>query len=231
MKFPRYGYADAADLQDRLVSEKLGVEHLKLILGTSMGGMHAWVWATKRPDFMDAVIPIACQPAPITGRNLLWRRIIVNSIKSDPAWSGGNYEKQPHGWTSMRPVFRLLIDSPENLELAAPDIEKADNWVAITMADAEKSFDANDLLYALDSSRDYNPIGDLDKVKARVTAINCSDDELNPAELGIMEREMARVKGGRLVMIQAAPKSKAHQNLGQASMWKQYVGETMAAAR
>lgn len=227
MKFPRYGYVDAADLQYRLVSEKLGVSHLRLILGTSMGGMHAWVWATRHPEFVDALMPIACQPAPITGRNLVWRRIIVDSIKSDPAWNQGNYTAQPHGWTSMLPVFRMLIDSPQNLEESIPNIEKADSFVAGAMADAAKTFDANDMVYALDSSRDYDPTAELDKVKARVVAVNFSDDELNPVELKIMEREMAKVKGGRQVMLPPPPKSKGHQNLGQAGLWKQYVGELL----
>ena len=227
MKFPRYGYSDAADLQYRLVSEKLGVAHLRLILGTSMGGMHAWVWATKRPDFMDAVMPIACLPAPITGRNLLWRRIIVDSIKADPAWSQGNYTAQPHGWTSMLPVFRLLIDSPQSLEEAIPNIAKADNFVVIATAEAEKTFDANDMIYALDSSRDYDPTGGLDKVKARVIAVNFSDDELNPIVLKSMEREISKVKNGRVAMITAGPHSKGHQNLGNAALWTQYVAELL----
>lgn len=227
MNFPRYGYTDAADLQYRLVSEKLGVTHLRLILGTSMGGMHAWVWATKRPGFMDSVMPVACQPAPITGRNLLWRRIIVNSIKSDPAWDQGNYPAQPHGWSALLPVFRMLIDSPQNLEETIPNIEKADNFVAIAMADAERTFDANDMLYALDSSRDYDPTSALGEVKARVIAVNFSDDELNPIVLKSMEREMSKVKNGRVAMITSGPKSKGHQNLGQAGLWKQYVAELL----
>lgn len=194
--------------------------HLRLLLGTSMGGMQAWVWATTRPDFMDAVMPIACQPAPSTGRNLVWRRIIVDSIKSDPAWAEGNYAAQPHGWTSMLAVFRMLVDSPQNLEDTIPTIEKADAFATSSIADAAKTFDANDMIYALDSSRDYDPTADLGKVKARVVAVNFLDDELNPFELNTMEPAMKKVPGGRLVVISAGAKSKGHQNLGQAALWK-----------
>jgi len=227
-KFPRYGYADVVAGQYRLVREGLGIKHLRMVLGTSMGGMHAWMWAERYPDAMDTILPIACLPEEISGRNLLWRRIVIEAIKTDPDWNEGNYTKQPSHFTRVLPIFNIMTDSALKLQEQAPTRAKAGELYDNLVAGFSK-VDANDYLYWYDSSFDYDPASQLGKIKAKVLAVNFADDELNPPELGTMERNIPRVKNARFVTLPAGPNSRGHQSLTVASLWKRYVVELLGA--
>ena len=224
--FPTYGYLDMVDAQYRLVTEGLNVKHLHLLLGTSMGGMQAWLWAERYPDMMDGVVALTSQPAEVTGRNLLWRRIIIEAIRNDPDWNQGNYTTPPTRFASVVPLFNLLIDSAPHLQKIAPTREKTIAYYDQLVANAKK-LDANDFLYRWEASRDYKPEGDLDKIRTRVLAINFADDLLNPPELKVMERAMAQVKNGRSVLLPADEQSLGHQNQSRASVWGPYVAELL----
>jgi len=224
VKFPHYGYRDMVEAQYQLVTEGLGVKHLRLVLGTSMGGMQTWLWAERYPDMMDGAVAIASQPTEISGRNMLWRRVIIEAIRIDPEWNGGNYTTPPTRFAFVVPLFSLMVDSATHLQTVAPTREKAIAYYDQIVQNA-KRLDANDYLYRWEASADYNPQPDLDKIKTRFLAINFSDDLLNPAELKVMEREMGRVKNGGYVTIQAGEKSLGHQNLSQGALWGPYVAE------
>jgi homoserine O-acetyltransferase/O-succinyltransferase len=223
-KFPHYGYRDMVEAQYRLVTEGLGVKHLRLVLGTSMGGMQTWLWAERYPNMIDGAVAIASQPTEISGRNLIWRRIITESIRNDPDWNGGSYTTPPTRFIFAVPIFAMMVDSATHLQAVAPTREKANAYYDQIVQNA-KRLDANDYLYRWEASADYNPQPDLDKIKARFLAINFSDDLLNPVELKVMEREMGRVKNGSHVMIQGGEKSLGHQNLSQGALWSPYVAE------
>jgi homoserine O-acetyltransferase len=223
-KFPHYGYRDMVEAQYRLVTEGLGLKHLRLVLGTSMGGMQIWLWAERHPDMMDGAVAIASQPTEISGRNMLWRRVVIEAIRNDPDWNGGNYTTPPTRFTFAVPLFALMVDSATHLQSIAPTREKANAYYDQIVQNA-KRLDANDYLYRWEASADYNPQPDLEKIKARFLAINFSDDLLNPVELKVMEREMGRVKNGSHVMIQGGEKSLGHQNLSQGALWGPSVAE------
>jgi len=223
-RFPRYGYRDIMDTQYRLVTEGLGVKHLRLVVGTSMGGMQTWLWAERHPDMMDGAIAVASQPVEISGRNLLWRRVLIEAIRNDPDWKDGNYATPPTRFALIVPIFTIMTDSATHLQEVAPTREKALAYYDQIVQSA-KRLDANDYLYRWEASADYNPEPDLEKVKAKILAINFSDDLLNPAELKVMERAMARVKGGSSVLITPKDKSLGHQNLSQGALWGPYVAE------
>jgi len=229
-KFPRYGYGDVVAGQRRLLSEGLGVEHLRLIVGTSMGGMQAWMWAERYPDAMDAIMPIACQPVEISGRNMLWRRLVSEAIRTDPDWNEGNYTKQPGHFTHVFPIFNIMTESPLRLQEQAPTRAKANELYDGFISKYAK-LDANDALYWFESSYDYDPAADLGKIKAKVLAVNFADDELNPPELDVMERMMPRVKNGRFVNVGASPNSHGHQSISEAALWKQYVVQLLGSPR
>ena len=226
-RFPHYGYQDAVEGQYRLVTEGLGIGHLRLVLGTSMGGMQAWIWGEKHARFMDALMPIAAQPVPIAGRNMLWRQLIIDAIRSDPDWHGGDYVKEPSGFVHALPIFNIMVNNAAFLQQAAPTRAAAtalyDGW----NADYAKHADANDYLYWFASSYDYDPSGELETIEARLTAVNFADDLLNPAELGTMEAAMARIKAGRYVLIPASAETRGHQTLGLAAVWKQALVDLM----
>jgi homoserine O-acetyltransferase len=225
--FPHYGYVDAVEGQYRMVTEGLGIRHLKLVLGTSMGGMQTWIWGERHPNFMDALMPIASQPVPIAGRNMLWRQLIIEAIRDDPAWHGGDYAKEPSGFVHALPIFNIMVNNATVLQQAGPSRVKAaalyDQWVA----DYAKTTDANDYLYWFESSYDYDPSTDLEKIQARLTAVNFADDLLNPAELGTMEAAMARIKTGRYVLIPASPMTRGHQTLALAAVWKNALADLL----
>lgn len=226
--FPAYGYEDIVTLQYRTVTEALHIEHLHAIVGLSMGGMNAWQWAERYPDFMDALIPIVALPAPISGRNLIWRRFVALSIRNDPAWNGGNYTTPPRGWTESFPVFRMLLDGVPHLHETVRDRAAADAFIRNASA-AAAHMDANDLLYALEASGDYDPSRSLESIRARVFALNFSDDAFNPVELGILEESMRRVPRGTYVIQPGTPQSFGHFTQAHPELWAPRIAEFLQA--
>jgi homoserine O-acetyltransferase len=230
MRFPRYDYDDMVQAQYRLLTEHLGVRHLKLIVGHSMGGMHAWIWGEMYPDFASALVPMASQPTAVAGRNWMLRRMLIESIRSDPAWNNGDYKEQPAGYKYASAFFSLATGGgTEALHRIAPTRAQADKLVDDRLAQ-RVSVDANDLIYAYDAARDYDPAPNLEKIKARVLAINAADDERNPPELGIMEREIKRVKNGHFYLIPASPETRGHGTPGEAKFWKHLLPDLLSEA-
>ena len=223
-RFPRYGYADVVEGQRRVV-EALGVEHLRLVLGTSMGGMQAWMWGIRHPDAMDLIMAVASQPIPVSGRNALWRRLLIEGIRSDPDWKGGDYTEQPRRFERILPIFDIMSESVLGLQQQAPTRAAADAAYDRMIAGYERKADANDWLYWFDSSYDYDPFPDLDKIRAKVLAVNFADDELNPPQLDVMNAALARVKDGRFVLVPTSPETHGHQSLRYAGLWKGYLAE------
>ena len=226
-KFPKYGYHDMVTLQHRLVTEGLGIDRLKLIIGISMGGMHAWMWGTRYPDAVDGLIPIAAMPVAIQGRNLLWRRILSQAIRKDPEWNNGNYEKQPQGFLSIMPMFDMLVQSPVRLGESITSYEKADAHLADVLDETLEEDDANNILYRFEASSDFNPEPELGRIRASVLTILFEDDELNPVNLGTMERVMPKVKTGRMVVIPAGKDTEGHRTQVKASVWREHVQRFM----
>jgi homoserine O-acetyltransferase len=227
MRFPRYNYDDQVLAQYRLLTEHLGVRHLKLVIGQSMGGMHAWLWGETYPDFMSVLVPMGAQPIAMSGRNWMLRRMMIEMIKADPAWNGGNYVEQPPSFRHVANFFTLASNGGTRaLQGRAPSRAQADKVVDDLMARRFTS-DANDYIYAYDASRDYDPSPGLEKIKARVLAINAADDERNPAELGILAREIKRVKNGRYYEIPASDETRGHGTSGDAKYWKHLLPELL----
>jgi homoserine O-acetyltransferase len=230
MRFPHYNYADMVEAQFRLVSEGLGVRHLRAVVGNSMGGMQAWLWGERHPDFMDAIVPMACQPTAMAGRNWMMRRLLVDSIRGDPTWQNGNYTAQPRGLALALTVFGVATSGgTQEYHRQAPNRAKADELIDARLA-APVSGDANDLLYQWESSADYDASPSLERIEATVLAINSADDERNPPELGIMEREMQRVKHGRFVLLPTTADSRGHATTGFARLWKQHLDVLLRSA-
>jgi homoserine O-acetyltransferase len=219
-KFPRYNYDDIVDLNRRLVTEHLGVKRARLVIGNSMGGMEIWLWAQKYPDDMEIAVPMAATPTEMASRNWMLRRLIVDSIRNDPDWKGGDYTVQPRS-AHFASVFFGIATSGGNqaLQRIAGTHEAADKLLDGRLSGRFPA-DANDVLYQWDSSRDYNPSASLEKIRATVVAINSADDERNPPETGVMEREIKRVKKGRVFLIPASPQTAGHGTTGQAKFWK-----------
>ena len=227
-KFPRYGYADMVASQHRLVTDGLGVDHLRLVVGVSMGGMHAWMWAEKYPEFMDAILPLGCLPAQISGRNRMERRLIVDAIRNDPEWHEGNYDRQPQGLVTALRMVAISAGSAKQFYQDAPTQESTDRLLDRMVQQRMLNSDANDVMYAWDASRDYDPAPDLENIRAPVMAVNFEDDERNPPELGILEREIARVPNERFVLIPASDRTRGHASLADAALWKNYLVELLA---
>jgi homoserine O-acetyltransferase/O-succinyltransferase len=201
--FPCYRYRDMVDSGYRLITEGLGVAHLRLVIGSSMGGMHAWMWAEAYPDLMDGVVPISCQPVQISGRNWLGRRAAAEAIRNDPDWNNGFYETNSRHYIYSA-AGNFGVESPTRIQEMAPTLAAADALYERRLAEAAKG-DANNQLWAIEAIRDYNPEPDLDKIRAKVLLINDAEDHANPPELGTVERAMKRVKNGRYVLIPAGP--------------------------
>ena len=229
-KFPRYNYDDMVLAQYRLVTEGLGVRHLRLVLGNSMGGMHTWIWGVTYPDVMDALMPMASQPTEMSSRNWLMRRMIVDAIRNDSEWKGGDYTAQPSAFRVANVFFGIATNGGTlAYQKLAPTRELADKLLEQRMAAATKA-DANDFLYQWESSRDYNPAPGLERISAALLAINAADDERNPPETGIMERELKRVKNGKLHLIPASEETRGHGTTGMAKFYKQQLQEFLQAA-
>ena len=219
-KFPRYGYVDMVEAQFRLLTDGLGVNHARLIMGTSMGGMHTWLWGEMHPDFMDALMPLASLPTQISARNRAWRRMVIDAIRNDPDWKGGEYSAQPQSLRTADQMLWLMSSNPVLRQKEAPDLKKTDEVLDKFVADHLKTDDANDILYAVEASHDYDPNPGLEKIKAPLLAINSADDLINPPELGVLEREIKRVAKGRAVVIPLSDKTRGHGSHTLAALWK-----------
>src|SRR5689334_4329528 len=224
--FPHYRYRDMVDSGYRLITEGLNVGHLRLVIGSSMGGMHAWMWAEMYPDLMDGVVPISCQPVQISGRNWISRRAAAEAIRHDPEWNSGNYDKNPSYYIWTAAANSLRTESATRIQEMAPTRPAADKLYEERLAQAAKG-DANDALWAIEAIMDYNPEPDLDKIRAKVLLINAEEDEANPPELGTVERAMKRVRHGRYVLIPAGPKTHGHFTHFYAEVWKSHLVEFM----
>jgi homoserine O-acetyltransferase len=229
-KFPRYNYDDLVDSQYRLVTEHLGVRHARLVIGNSMGGMETWIWAQKYPGFMDVAVPMASLPTEMSSRNWMLRRLITDSIRNDPEWMNGNYTRQPKS-AQFASVFFALATNGGNQALykAAPTREKADQLLNARLA-APFPADANDVLYQWDSSRDFNPSAGLERIQATLLAINSADDERNPPEVGVLDREIKRVKHGRVLLVPGSDQTAGHGTTANAKWWRQHLAELLQAA-
>jgi homoserine O-acetyltransferase len=219
-KFPHYGYLDMVEAQYRLLTEGLGVNHARLVMGTSMGGMHTWLWGELHPDFMDALMPLASLPTQISGRNRAWRRVIIDAIRNDPAWNGGEYKTQPPSLRTAAQMLWFMSGNPVLRQKEAPTLTKTDEVLDKFVGGIVKTDDANDVLYALEASHDYDPGPNLEKIRAPLLAINSADDLINPPELGILEREIKRVPHGRAIVIPLSDKTRGHGSHTVASLWK-----------
>jgi homoserine O-acetyltransferase len=220
-KFPRYSYEDMVDAQYRLMTEGLGIKRLRLVLGNSMGGMQAWVWASRYPKAMDAVVPMASMPTAMSGRNWMTRRLIIDSIRNDPEYRGGDYTVQPRSLQFASVMYGVATNGGNQaLFAAAPNRAKADALLDARLK-APFTGDANNHLYQWDASRDYDPSPGLGRIEAHVLAINSADDERNPPELGVMEREMARIRHARLLVVPGSAQTAGHGTTAQAKWWKE----------
>ncbi|HET9706850.1 MAG TPA: alpha/beta fold hydrolase [Gemmatimonadales bacterium] len=228
-RFPHYAYADMVTAEYRLVTEGLHVDHLRLVMGTSMGCMHAWMWAERYAAFMDGVVPLACAPTQIAGRNRMFRKMIIDDIRLDPAWRGGEYADQPPGLSAALQVLFMMGSSAALLHRTAPTRDSADQYISAWVAGRRTTTDANDMLYQFDASRDYDPSPDLERITAPVLAINSADDVINPPELGLMERLMPRVKNGRYVLIPIGPKTRGHGTHTVAAAWREWFDPFVAS--
>lgn len=223
VRFPRYNYDDMVVAQYRLLTEHLGVRHLRLVLGNSMGGMHTWIWGEMYPTFMDLLIPLASEPAAMAGRNWMLRRMVIDAIRNDPEWRGGNYEKQPSAFRTAQVFFGIATTGGAlALYNTTPTPERTDAELDRRLA-LNSQVDANDILFQFESARDYNPEPNLEKITARLLAINSADDERNPPELGVMEQAMKRLKNGRYVLLPITGESRGHGTTANAKVWKQHL--------
>jgi len=226
-RFPRYGYVDMVAADYRLLTEHLGVNHLRLVMGTSMGGMQSWLWGELHPEFMDALMPLASVPGQISGRNRVWRRIVIDAIRNDPEWQGGNYTKQPQSARVAAQMLWLVSSNPVIRQRNAPTLAQADKEIDDYVANWLRTGDANDQLYALESSFDYDPGPGLEKITAPLFAVNSADDLVNPPEIGLLEKEIKRVSKGRAIMIPLSDRTAGHGTHTIAAVWKQYLLELL----
>jgi len=228
-RFPNYNYDDMVTAQHRLLTEGLGVDHLRLVIGTSMGGMHAWVWAQMYPDFMDGLVPLASLPTQIAGRNRAWRRMASDDIRNDPDWKQGEYATQPRGLTAAMQLLVLMVGSPLQWLKAGPTRDDTDRYLAEQMSGRLSGVDANNLLYAIEASRDYDPSPGLERIERPLLAINFADDMINPPELGILEKLIARVPRGRAIVIPATAETRGHGTHSLPSIWKEHLERFLTA--
>jgi homoserine O-acetyltransferase len=222
-KFPKYGYHDMIAAQHRMLTDGLKVDHLRLVLGQSMGGMHTWLWGQLHPDYMDALMPLASLPTQISGRNRAWRKMIIDSIRLDPEWKEGEYKTQPGGLRFAVEMMFFMSSSALIRQKEAPTLKKADDLLERYVSASLKRTDANDLMYAVQSSFDYDPGPGLDKIRAPLLAINFADDLINPPELGILEKEIKRVPQGRAILMLQTPETIGHGTHTKAVVWREHL--------
>jgi len=227
-RFPKYTYDDMVRAQHAMLVDGLGVNHVRLIMGTSMGAMHCWVWGEMYPGFADGLVPLASAPTQIAGRNRVMRKMIIDAITQDPAWKGGEYTAEPHdGLVSAVNILMMMTSSPLQWHKTAPTRDAADTWYEDQIRTRVASTDANDMLYQYNASREYDPSPKLEQITAPLLAINSADDVVNPPELGIMERLMPRVKHGRYVLIPTSDRTRGHGTHSLPAVWGRYLAEFM----
>jgi homoserine O-acetyltransferase len=232
MHFPQYSYQDMVLAQYLLLTKGLDVNHLRLVMGTSMGCMHTFLWGETYPDFMDALMPLACLPVQIAGRNRLWRDLAMDAIRNDPEWMKGDYTSQPTA--ALRTVAGLLLiagSAPIQMQITLPTRDAADEFIGKYMPREMETLDANDFLYQVNASRDYDPSAGLEKIKAPLLQINSGDDFINPPELGIAEREIKRVKNGRFILLPASDQTHGHGTHTWAAVWQQYLAQLLESSK
>ncbi len=225
--FPKYGYHDMVRAQHQLITEHLGLSQLRLVMGTSMGGMHTWMWGYLYPDMVQALMPMASVPTEIAGRNRMLRRMLMEAILQSPDYNGGDYDEQPYGLTAAMHILLLMVNSPFQLQKLAPDQKKADGMFDMLMKGFIGRFDANDLLYQFASSADYNPEPHLEKIIAPLVAINAADDLVNPPELGLFEELIKRVPNGTAIVQDDWPNLQGHRSHSFAKLWKHHLMELL----
>jgi homoserine O-acetyltransferase len=228
--FPHYGYRDMIEADYRLLTERLKVDHLRLVMGTSMGGMHTWLWGEMHPDFMDALMPLASLPTQISGRNRVWRRVVIDAIRNDHDWHGGDYVVQPPSLRTAEEMLFLAGSNPILRQQAMPTLAKSDEVLNEYVTNNMRNADANDILYQIESSRDYDPGPELEKIRAPLFAVNSADDLVNPPEIGVLEREIKRVPKGRAVVIPLSPETRGHGTHTIAAVWENYLRDLLAAS-
>ena len=227
MKFPHYDYADMVRAEYLLVHDGLHVDHLRLVMGTSMGAMHTWLWGEMYPSFMDALMPLASAPVEIAGRNRMFRAMIIQAIRNDPEWKNGEYTTPPvNGLVAAEYALWMMTSSALQLHKVNPTHEKADQAVTALRERATR-VDANDMLYQFECSTDYNPEPELDKIQAPLYAVNSADDEVNPPELGILEREIKKVKRGRYILLPTSDQTRGHGTHSRPVVWQNYLIELL----
>jgi homoserine O-acetyltransferase/O-succinyltransferase len=227
-RFPQYGYADMVNAQYALVAQGLRIDHLRLVMGTSMGCMHTWMWGETRPDFVDALMPLACLPVQIAGRNRVWRDLITDAIRTDPQWLQGEYKTEP--MSALRNAAGVLLiagSAPIQMQLSLPTRDAADEFLEKYMERELQDLDANDLLYQVGASRDYDPSPDLEKIRVPVMWVNSADDFINPPDLAIAEREVKRVKNARFILLPASDQTHGHGTHTWAAVWQQYLRQLL----
>ena len=230
--FPQYDYDDMVAAQHEFLEKGLGVNHLRLVLGTSMGCMHSWVWGETYPDFMDALMPLACLPVQIAGRNRVWRDMVIQGIREDPDWKGGDYTTEPRAALQVSADFLIIAGSaPLVMQKNLPTRDAADKYVDDTVKRTTAGLDANDTLYAVSASRNYDPSPQLDKITVPVMFVNSADDFINPPELGIAEREIKKVKNGRFVLIPISEKTHGHGTHTDAAVWQEHLKELLDSSQ
>ncbi len=228
MRFPKYTYDDMVRADHQLLTEHLGVNHLRLVMGTSMGGMHTWVWGYTYPDFMDALMPLASAPVEIAGRNRMIRRMMIDAIEHDPSWNGGDYTTEPRGLEAAIHALIFFVSAPLYYQKIAPTRQAADSLLEAMVHRYMTVEDANDLIYAFEASRFYNPSPHLGEIRAPLFAINSADDQVNPPELGILEREIRKVPRGRYILIPISDATRGHGTHSLPDVWGRYLAELLA---
>lgn len=230
MDFPKYDYDDMVRAQYLLLTEGLDVDHLRLVMGTSMGGMHSWVWAYTYPDFMDAVMPLASLPVEIAGRNRMLRKMVIDAIMADPEWNGGNYDEKPMtGLTAAMYPLIFMVSSPLQYQKHAPTREEAEAMLASLVERYTSALDPNDTIYAFDASRNYNPAPHLEKIKAPLVAVNSADDQVNPPELNILEEQIKKVPGGKAIVLPITDETRGHGTHSVAEIWSDHLRALLEA--
>ncbi|MEZ5893604.1 MAG: alpha/beta fold hydrolase [Parvularculaceae bacterium] len=230
MSFPKYDYDDMVRAQYLMLTEGLGVDHLRLVMGTSMGGMHSWVWAYTYPDFMDAVMPLASLPVEIAGRNRMMRKMFIDAIEADPEWKGGDYDQKPmRGLTAASYSLIVMSSSPLQFQKQAPTREAAEDYLGALVERLTSYLDPNDAIYAFDASRNYNPQPHLSEIKARLVAINSADDQINPPELKILETEIKNVRRGKAIVLPITDETRGHGTHSYPAIWGKHLRALLEA--